>query len=347
MVSLICSSQCKRFILLYLSAITFSFLINFCIDILIFGYVFFSEFDYYFAINIPIQLCFTLIYLFVVKYFNNSYWHNKLITRVLLELLSIVILVTIVIFIFIIFINKCYTFNDFFENVIFAFSNKDAYTSYLETLIVVLFLEIGYQLLQSRDNEIEITKIKYENEKYKYNQLKNQVNPHFLFNSLNILSGMIYTRKAKECADYIGKLSDVYRYVIKNNEINKISLREEVDFICKYCEILETRFRDGIKINIDFEKKILDRYVLPMSLQILVENAVKHNIATESNPLEIRIYSEGEYIIISNNINTRNDSKISTGIGLMNLSNRYKIATKKDIEIIKRTHIYIVKIPII
>ncbi|MBP1631342.1 MAG: histidine kinase [Bacteroidetes bacterium] len=341
------SSKVKKLVLLYFSAITFSFLINFCIDILVFGYVFFSEFEYYFSINIPIQIIFTFIYLFVVDYFNNSYWNNKLIIRLFLELFCIVILVTIAIFIFIIFINKCYTFTDFFENVKFAFSNKDAYTSYIESLIVVLFLEIGYQLLKSRDNEIEISQIKYENERYKYNQLKNQVNPHFLFNSLNILSGMVYTREAKESADYIGKLSDVYRYVLTNGEKYQISVREELEFIRKYGEIMKTRFLDGLSIEINFKREHLDRNILPMSLQILVENVVKHNIASESNPLKIEIYSDGDYITVSNNINIRKSSKHSTGIGLKNLSERYKISTKKDIEIIQDINIYKVKIPII
>jgi len=341
------SIKSKQFFLLYLSAVFFSFLVNFCIDILVYGYVFFTYFSIYFLVNIPVQIIITFVYLLIVDTINKRYWHKKLIHRVFYEISFVFIITTILILILSSLPIKYDSFGGYIANLKSIFFTKYVFTNYVENLMVVLFLEMGYLLLKSKNEEVQFEKLKYENESYKYNQLKNQINPHFLFNSLNILSGMVYTREAKESANYIGKLSEVYRYVLMNDEKAKITLREEIEFINKYGDILKTRFAEGFRLNIDLSGDYMERHILPMSIQLLVENAVKHNITSENNPLVINIYIEDDYIVVENNINARSSRIISTGIGLKNLSQRYKIASRKDISIVKNDMIYKVKVPLI
>jgi LytS/YehU family sensor histidine kinase len=186
-----------------------------------------------------------------------------------------------------------------------------------------------------------------EREKFKYNQLKNQLNPHFLFNSLNTLSAMVYTKTPDESVDYIEKLSDFYRYVLVNEGKNLISLNEEIEIINKYGDILKTRFQDGFVLNITLNEEDLNKKILFMSLQLLVENAVKHNIASKEKPLTVNIYSENNVIVVSNNKVIRTDNVISTGIGLDNLNERYKIVDNKEIKIIDEKEKFSVKIPMI
>ncbi|MCK9163306.1 MAG: histidine kinase [Bacteroidales bacterium] len=201
-------------------------------------------------------------------------------------------------------------------------------------------IETIYLYYKRKESEIE-------NNKFKYIQLKNQLNPHFLFNSLNILSAMIYTKSANESVEYIEKLSESYRYVLTNDDKNIILLRKEIEFIHIYGDVLKARFSDGFLLKITLEEEDLNWEILFMSLQLLVENAFKHNIASKEKPLIINIYSENGYIVVSNNKVIRLDNVISTGIGLKNLKERYKMITKREIEIIDDKEMFIVKIPMI
>lgn len=220
------------------------------------------------------------------------------------------------------------------------FDRKFFWTSMVEGISLILLIETLYSFDKRKESEREI-------EKNKYIQLKNQLNPHFLFNSLNILSAMIYTKKPSESVDFIEKLSDVYRYVLTNEGRRLISLREEIEFIIKYGDILRIRFVDGFVLKIALKEEDLNRKILFMSLQLLLENAVKHNIALKEEPLIIRIYSEKDFIVFSNNKIIRKDNVNSTGIGLENLCERYKIIADKEIMIIDEAEKFKVKIPVI
>ena len=188
-------------------------------------------------------------------------------------------------------------------------------------------------------------KLREENLKYRYQNLKSQVNPHFLFNSLNTLSEIVY-EDAKIADKYIQKLSGIYRYILENEEIDLVPLNKEIEFVKQYFDIQKVRDNDKILLEIDFQDA--DEFkVVPISLQILVENALKHNSRSEKLPLKIRIERNIDNIVVSNNIQRKNilASKLKTG--LLNLKERVKLILNKDLIYEENNNQFIVKLPII
>ncbi|GHT48000.1 hypothetical protein FACS189440_10470 [Bacteroidia bacterium] len=187
--------------------------------------------------------------------------------------------------------------------------------------------------------------LREENLKYKYKNLKTQVNPHFLFNSLNTLSEIIYA-DTKKADHYIQKLSGIYRYILDNEDTDLIPLNEELAFVNQYFDLQKERADDKIRLDIDFPNA--DKFkIIPVSLQILVENALKHNAASEENPLEIHVYKELEEVIVSNTLQRKNILDNSFGTGLTNLSERIKLITGKELIVSQENNLFLVKLPIV
>ena len=182
-----------------------------------------------------------------------------------------------------------------------------------------------------------------ENLKYKYRTLKTQVNPHFLFNSLNTLSEIVYVDPRK-ADNYIHKLAGIYRYILDHEETDLISLNEELDFVKQYFELQKER--DGNRILLDVEIANPSQFkIIPISLQILVENALKHNAASEEKPLKIQICAKDGYIIVSNNIQRKNRLNDSPGTGLANLRQRTKLITGRDVIQTQEDNQFVIKLP--
>lgn len=185
-----------------------------------------------------------------------------------------------------------------------------------------------------------------ENAVLRYRQLKSQINPHFLFNSLNALVSLINNDRDL-AVQYTKKLSAVYRYVLTQDQQDTVTVRDEAGFIGNYSDILRTRFSQGLEFRFDIRPSDMDRAVPPMSLQLLVENAVKHNAVSSGQPLVIRISTDGEYLCVSNNINPRLSSSSGTGIGLENLSRKYAILAGRDITVMHDNNTFTVKLPLL
>ena len=188
-------------------------------------------------------------------------------------------------------------------------------------------------------------KLREENLKYQYRTLKTQVNPHFLFNSLNTLSEIVYV-DAKKADSYIQKLSGIYRYILDNEETDLIPLENEIEFVRQYFDLQKERNENKIQLNIDFENANKFK-IVPISLQILVENALKHNVISEEKPLIIHINGDDKYISISNNIQRKNTLSNSPGTGLSNLKERVKLITGKEVIMNPENNQFIVKLPLI
>ncbi len=189
-------------------------------------------------------------------------------------------------------------------------------------------------------------KMQLENTNSKIEILKSEVNPHFLFNSLNNLVGLIEENQAV-AANYVQELSAVYLYVLKSKEKELVELSDEINFAKSYSFLLFKRFGNNLQLNIDIAQKFLNHYVPPLCLELLIENAVKHNIVTPSKPLRIDIFIENNYLIVKNNLQLKTISEPSTKIGLQNIEKRYAILTDKKTEIIKTKKDFIVKLPLI
>jgi len=184
-----------------------------------------------------------------------------------------------------------------------------------------------------------------ENLKYRYNTLKSQVNPHFLFNSLNTLSEMVYT-DVKKADSYMQKLSGIYRYILENEETDLISLREELEFVKQYFSLQKERANGKISLKIDCPH--CEKYkIIPVSIQLLIENALKHNAMSEKSPLDILVYSDDEYVVVSNALQRKNVIESSAQTGLSNLRERVKLIMGKEIIISEDAKQFIVKLPII
>lgn len=185
-----------------------------------------------------------------------------------------------------------------------------------------------------------------ENLLSQYQTLKSQVNPHFLFNSLNALYALV-DRDPKTAKQFIVKLSKVYRYSLEYTDEITIRLEDELKFIRDYIFLQKIRFNENlIFINkISKDKKYL--FVPPSTLQLLVENAIKHNIVSQENPLVIELYIEEDYLIVKNNFQLRKDKVVSTGIGQKNLISRYSYITEKNPIFEKKGDFYYAKVPLI
>jgi len=175
--------------------------------------------------------------------------------------------------------------------------------------------------------------------------LKNQINPHFLFNNLSVLSSLIYQNQDK-AVDFVNELSKVYRYVLDNKNAELISLQEELAFLNHYTYLLKIRFEKAVSFTVNVEEKYLNRYFPPMCLQLLVENTIQHNEASQANPLRVDIYTKNDALIIENNIQLRSDRTESTKTGLNNIQSRYAYYADKKVEISDNGEVFRVTLPL-
>ena len=187
-------------------------------------------------------------------------------------------------------------------------------------------------------------KLREENLKYQYRTLKAQVNPHFLFNSLNTLSELVY-EDAEKADRYTQKLSGIYRYILENDNKDLVPLEEEIEFVNNYFSLQEERDKGKISLEIDIHNTG-GLKIIPVSLQLLVENALKHNVASKENPLGIRIYLEEDCAVVSNMINKKNLLESHTRTGLSNLGERVRLILGKELVVREESNQFIVKIPV-
>ncbi len=199
--------------------------------------------------------------------------------------------------------------------------------------------------MRRRDERLRIEEArKKEQVENRLEVLKNQINPHFLFNSFNTLTSLI--EEAPDLAvEYVEKLSDFFRNILQYREKDLIALEEELNVLDSYLFLLHKRYGDNLRVEITLRPT--EGYIVPLALQLLVENAVKHNIVSASKPLYMRIYAEGDYWMVENSLQPRISRPDSTGMGLKNIVKRYELLTEKEVRIEQTEHFFRVGIPII
>ena len=191
----------------------------------------------------------------------------------------------------------------------------------------------------------QVIKFAEENLIFQNQTLKNQINPHFLFNSLNTLSSLVVSAPAI-AEKFINKLSSIYRYILENSPKDKVPLALELAFINDYFYLHQIRDEDKIALDINITNA--EKYeIMPVSLQLLIENALKHNMATRERPLKMSIYLEGDFIVVKNNLQKMASQIASAQTGLKNLSERVRFTTGKVLIVEETVNDYIVKIPLI
>ncbi len=196
-----------------------------------------------------------------------------------------------------------------------------------------------------KESEIKQEQLKTEMMSYKYEALKNQINPHFLFNSLNVLTDLVYENQ-ELAVKFIHKFSDIYRYVLESRDKELQPLNEEKEFIEKFVFLLQIRFEEKLKVTIDLPNNPED-LIVPLAIQLLVENAVKHNEISKQFPLEINIYREEDFVVVTNSIQSKKTNEESSKIGLKNLEQQYHFFTKTPMIVSSDEKQFTVKIPIV
>ncbi|HAD97859.1 MAG TPA: hypothetical protein DCG19_10665 [Cryomorphaceae bacterium] len=253
-------------------------------------------------------------------------WNKYGLKRLLPEILVIFTYTTIMQFLIITAFSKTSLFEEkeltpyfYFENIFFGNT---------VTLIVMAIVEGVYLFRAWKEALVNEEKLKTQSLKSQFDSLKGQLDPHFLFNSLNVLSSLVEKDPAK-AQHFIDDFARVYRYVLEVKDEMVVPLQRELHVLESYLNLQKIRFAEGIQVKRKIAAEHLDLYVPPLSLQELVSNAIKHNEASQSKPLLIEISSEGDHIVVSNNLQLRGEKAPSTGTGLENLQARYRLLTSR------------------
>lgn len=236
----------------------------------------------------------------------------------------------------------------------FHFYNPFSAKSFLELTLIAFIAEaliysviymIEYAITARRNAEKE--KDRADLAKFQYLNLKQQVNPHFLFNSLNILDALVLDGQDKEASEYIHKLAGIYRYMLRNEEESIVTLRDEMTYVEMYRDLLKVRFQEGFNVEVNIPPEDMSRHVIPCSVQLLIENATKHNAVSPSKPLNVSIVSDGETLTVTNNLIPKITEAQSSGLGLNYIRQQYRDRSGKGIEIIRTEDFYTVKLPLL
>jgi two-component system, LytTR family, sensor kinase len=197
-----------------------------------------------------------------------------------------------------------------------------------------------------KDSLVRAERLEKEKSHVQFDNLKNQLNPHFLFNALTSLNSLIFENQ-KLASDFLQQLSKVYRYVLQNKDKNFVLLETELEFISNYVKLLETRFHGALKIHFDIHADSKEKAIVPVTLQILIENALKHNIADREKMLNIEIVTVGDYLVVSNNLQRRKNVETSNKQGLENLRSLYRFLTDKPVIVEPTDDRFFVKVPLL
>jgi two-component system, LytTR family, sensor kinase len=218
---------------------------------------------------------------------------------------------------------------------------------YFMLIVVINLIYVGTIYIFNWKNDlIKLANVERGQALVQYDALKNQMNPHFLFNALTSVNSLIHSNPDL-ATEFLQQLSKVYRYVLQNKEKETVSVSTELAFIANYTGLLKTRFAEAIEFRIDLSEDAKKMEIVPVTLQILIENAIKHNIVSAAHPLKISITNNDSFLLIQNNINKKGHVETSNNQGMGNLKSLYQYLASKPIEIMESETLYMVKIPLI
>lgn len=213
--------------------------------------------------------------------------------------------------------------------------------------LILMAVETGLFFFREwKESLVQVEKYKTESAQANLENLKNQVNPHFLFNNLSVLSSLVYKDQEK-AVDFINQLSKVYRYLLDNKSNELISLEEELKFISSYAYLLNIRYSPNLTIDMQISEDKKKLLLPPLTIQLLLENAIKHNIISNEAPLTISLKSEDDNLVISNRINLRLSTEPSSKTGLKNIKVRYSYFTNREVMIKEQEELFVVIIPLL
>lgn len=334
----------KSFLLKRIKILTGAFVISLFFSLVLVGQIFHE--------GLPVMVFLTWLQLEIFiwlgyKFFSDldvsiKQFKKKTIVRLFLFYLTVIIIAT-VIFMVVFFIQ--YSANGInFADAFSGFKQQEMSGFISATLIgfgfgTLLFFYSAWSDALKREEKMAQEKLLFQ-----YETLKSQVNPHFLFNSLNTLSSLVHSNPSL-LEEFIRKLSNIYRYILENQEKDLVPLTDEVQFVHEYFALQKIRDEEKIELKVELTE-IENLLIPPVSLQLLIENALKHNAATRKNSLFITIHNEGlDKLVVRNNLQPKSQLSSSSKTGLKNLNERYRLILKREIEILQTETEFVVKIP--
>lgn len=265
---------------------------------------------------------------------------KRFIIQFLATIVVTILLSSVVTYLYFYYVMKCS------ETDIKKFIFDVVIISLIVTVIITAISEAIYLFKQWKTALFNAEKLKQENLQSQFAALKNQVNPHFLFNSLNTLATII-PEDPNQAVEFVQKLSSVYRYLLQYKDDETVDLKTELDCIEAYFFLQKIRFGDNLQVEVNVPKKYESKLIPPLTLQILVENAIKHNIISKQKPLKVDIYIDDAGMLVTrNNLQKKNSVESSTKIGLQNLINRFGYIYNKTIDIFETDNDFLVKVPL-
>lgn len=232
-------------------------------------------------------------------------------------------------------------------------SGKNLYGSHMTLNIIVDYLFCCLAMLYLATNSVKEAKLAQEAKEqtklaqYSYIRLQQQVKPHFMFNNLNILNSLICDGQTDQASDFVYKLAYLYRYLIDNEDERLVLLREEMDFVNKYIDLMKVRFESSFDVDVNIDENVMSTLVVPSSIQMLIENALKHNGGTSQTPLMVRICNTPTHIVVRNNRIEKNLCEPSTHLGLKYIRQMYDDVSPKGLQVDSSDKEFVVKLPII
>ena len=309
------------------------------------GNLFEAAFRLFFAtaVSIGISIIAFIFNTQMISFLDKEFsWDNRFFTRVILEFTAAVTFAAAFISLITILLNIVAPYEGsilkhVFNNIlIFAVIN----------IIYVAILEAIVLYKNWKREMVLAERLKKENALAVYEALKNQVNPHFLFNSLNVLSSIV-KKDPEKAIIFIQEFSSIYRYILDSSDKIVVQVSEEIEFLNSYLYLMKMRHGEGLNCDIKLNSHITSMYIVPLSLQILAENVFKHNIISSSKPITIKIYDEAGFIIMENDIIKKDTHGNSTGKGLENLRKRYSFISEEKTVFLVHNNKFIAKIPVI
>jgi len=301
-----------------------------------------STFLYTLLYTTSLHLANTSLFIFLDKIFKEERFSKR---RIFIGFTLSFVLSLLVIFILRVFedvVIEGQTFTGFIKNE----KASNYIVASVFTFVVISIVHIIYLYKYYQENKLKEQKVIAGTANAKFESLKNQIDPHFLFNSLNVLSSLI-EENPDNAQRFTTSLSKIYRYVLEQKDKELVPVEEELQFAKTYMNLLKMRFENSISYEIPTDFDNIEAKVVPLSLQLLLENTIKHNVVSEQKPLHIKIYIENNYLIIENNLQKKEVLQDRKGVGLQNIVNRYALISERKVLVEETSEVFKVKIPIL
>ncbi|MGL2966946.1 2TM domain-containing protein [Flavobacterium sp. XGLA_31] len=340
----------QRFFRILVKTIVLTVIIFVVIQVL--NVIFGSEF--HFNSKLWIYFGYTALYTFSLSFSNWALFHylDRVFqnSRFSLKRIIVGILSSFALTLVVIFLLRAFEEVIIKQNTFQAFIAHETPANYIFSLVITIIVSLSFYAFYFykaySDSKVKEQKIIAGTASAQFESLKNQIDPHFLFNSLNVLSSLI-EENPDNAQKFTTSLSKIYRYVLEQKDKELVSVSEELAFAKTYMNLLKMRFENSITYEVPTNYDHSEAKVVPLSLQLLLENTIKHNIASEQKPLHIKIYIENNYLIVENNLQKKEVLQDRRGVGLQNIVNRYGLISERKVLIEETTDCFKVKIPIL